>query len=152
MSCEGTFIQAVAKGTDVKAFSVFMDVTTSGRAAVEPYQTLESLQNATIAAARTDSARVIVPIIFKEHGVDPSTIAWEAADPGVYVSLLLSGQIDLYAASIDGDIPMLQEIASKQGKEVHFFSYAEWGRSEEHTSELQSLMRISYAVFGFKKK
>src|SRR3546814_1080805 len=25
-------------------------------------------------------------------------------------------------------------------------------RSEEHTSELQSLMRISYAVFGFKKK
>src|SRR3546814_9473452 len=25
-------------------------------------------------------------------------------------------------------------------------------RSEEHTSELQSLMRISYAVFGMKKK
>src|SRR3546814_2379656 len=28
----------------------------------------------------------------------------------------------------------------------------ETGRSEEHTSELQSLMRISYAVFRFKKK
>src|SRR3546814_4750803 len=27
-----------------------------------------------------------------------------------------------------------------------------WPRSEEHTSELQSLMRISYAVFCFKKK
>src|SRR3546814_8887270 len=26
------------------------------------------------------------------------------------------------------------------------------GRSEEHTSELQSLMRISYAVFGLQKK
>src|SRR3546814_3754548 len=26
------------------------------------------------------------------------------------------------------------------------------GRSEEHTSELQSLMRISYAVFCLKKK
>src|SRR3546814_1174308 len=26
------------------------------------------------------------------------------------------------------------------------------GRSEEHTSELQSIMRISYAVFCFKKK
>src|SRR3546814_1372286 len=26
------------------------------------------------------------------------------------------------------------------------------GRSEEHTSELQSLMRISYAVFCWKKK
>src|SRR3546814_2764541 len=28
----------------------------------------------------------------------------------------------------------------------------EYGRSEEHTSELQSLMRISYAVFCLKKK
>src|SRR3546814_4800670 len=27
-----------------------------------------------------------------------------------------------------------------------------WMRSEEHTSELQSLMRISYAVFCLKKK
>src|SRR3546814_6059589 len=29
---------------------------------------------------------------------------------------------------------------------------AAMGRSEEHTSELQSLMRISYAVFCLKKK
>src|SRR3546814_4904581 len=29
---------------------------------------------------------------------------------------------------------------------------AAWPRSEEHTSELQSLMRISYAVFCLKKK
>src|SRR3546814_5105988 len=29
---------------------------------------------------------------------------------------------------------------------------ADAARSEEHTSELQSLMRISYAVFCFKKK
>src|SRR3546814_5064675 len=28
----------------------------------------------------------------------------------------------------------------------------EFGRSEEHTSELQSLMRISYATFCWKKK
>src|SRR3546814_9837204 len=31
-------------------------------------------------------------------------------------------------------------------------SSACWHRSEEHTSELQSLMRISYAVFCLKKK
>src|SRR3546814_3620792 len=30
--------------------------------------------------------------------------------------------------------------------------YLVFGRSEEHTSELQSLMRISYAVFCLKKK
>src|SRR3546814_5823927 len=32
------------------------------------------------------------------------------------------------------------------------FAYRERGRSEERTSELQSLMRISYAVFCLKKK
>src|SRR3546814_3906672 len=32
------------------------------------------------------------------------------------------------------------------------FAVAELKRSEEHTSELQSLMRISYAVFCLKKK
>src|SRR3546814_10329021 len=31
-------------------------------------------------------------------------------------------------------------------------AYGDIGRSEEHTSELQSLMRISYAVFCLKKK
>src|SRR3546814_3851031 len=31
-------------------------------------------------------------------------------------------------------------------------SHAKAGRSEEHTSELQSLMRTSYAVFCLKKK
>src|SRR3546814_8034124 len=31
-------------------------------------------------------------------------------------------------------------------------NYGDKGRSEEHTSELQSLMRISYAVFCLKKK
>src|SRR3546814_9051697 len=34
--------------------------------------------------------------------------------------------------------------------DVHILVAA--GRSEEHTSELQSLMRISYAVFCLKKK
>src|SRR3546814_10790088 len=32
------------------------------------------------------------------------------------------------------------------------FNYGHLKRSEEHTSELQSLMRISYAVFCLKKK
>src|SRR3546814_1994333 len=44
----------------------------------------------------------------------------------------------------------VQEAASKQDalRELTI----EWHRSEEHTSELQSLMRISYAVFCLKKK
>src|SRR3546814_6344764 len=39
----------------------------------------------------------------------------------------------------------------KQYLPLHGRALIEW-RSEEHTSELQSLMRISYAVFCLKKK
>src|SRR3546814_4359603 len=42
-------------------------------------------------------------------------------------------------------------IAAAWDHGVNFFDNAET-RSEEHTSELQSLMRISYAVFCLKKK
>src|SRR3546814_10845796 len=47
------------------------------------------------------------------------------------------------------DDAIRQQVASNE------HSPARWriiGRSEEHTSELQSLMRISYAVFCLKKK
>src|SRR3546814_3067992 len=47
----------------------------------------------------------------------------------------------------------LLSFAKVRATEICFLCFAEiQGRSEEHTSELQSLMRISYAVFCLKKK
>jgi NitT/TauT family transport system substrate-binding protein len=120
-------VQAVAKGAKAKGFSVFMDITTSGLASFKPYPTPESLKGATIAASQTDSARVIVPIIFGLKHIDPSSVQWQTADPGVYFSLLMSGQVDLITASIDGDVPALTKVAAPQGKEVQFASFADWG-------------------------
>src|SRR3546814_7324047 len=40
----------------------------------------------------------------------------------------------------------------RTGTGIVFHPHPERSRSEEHTSELQSLMRISYAVFCLKKK
>src|SRR3546814_7835646 len=48
----------------------------------------------------------------------------------------------------DGQLPPIGRWARVQ---VHQDCSLNW-RSEEHTSELQSLMRISYAVFCLKKK
>src|SRR3546814_3642619 len=45
---------------------------------------------------------------------------------------------------VTGDSVNMVSEAASTGKPVH--------RSEEHTSELQSLMRISYAAFCLKKK
>src|SRR3546814_5957388 len=55
-----------------------------------------------------------------------------------------------YKKSLDEEIAELQA-ADKVADELAALKAAQ-GRSEEHTSELQSLMRISYAVFCLKKK
>src|SRR3546814_9813353 len=46
----------------------------------------------------------------------------------------------------------LAAIEASAGGDYHYLMRAFGQRSEEHTSELQSLMRISYAVFCLKKK
>src|SRR3546814_5746144 len=47
---------------------------------------------------------------------------------------------------------MLAEFGALAMLRVQTFTTAIFERSEEHTSELQSLMRISYAVFCLKKQ
>src|SRR3546814_1516479 len=48
-----------------------------------------------------------------------------------------------------GDLPLHRMVAALAQVETRHFG--QQCRSEEHTSELQSLMRISYAVFCLKK-
>src|SRR3546814_5081486 len=75
-------------------------------------------------------------------------------DAGLFVHRLV-GQRTEFAAQ-RGDHPAREiDIAALDGAEMlldrdHLLLRDE--RSEEHTSELQSLMRISYAVFCLKKK
>src|SRR3546814_5871723 len=45
-----------------------------------------------------------------------------------------------------------QDFPGDQGRAEWAIAWPLWSRSEEHTSELQSLMRNSYAVFCLKKK
>ena len=120
-------VQVVAKGGKAKGFAVFMDITTSGLASLTPYPTPESLAGKTVAASLTDSARVILPIIFNLKKINPESIKWQTVDPGVYFPLLLEGKVDLFTASIDGDVPALMKVAAPLGKTVQFSSFADWG-------------------------
>src|SRR3546814_10789432 len=62
---------------------------------------------------------------------------------GLQLDQLLEGRGGLrIVAGVEGDRAEVGIERRKLGR----------GRSEEHTSELQSLMRISYAVFCLKKK
>jgi NitT/TauT family transport system substrate-binding protein len=127
MADVSSVVQAIAKGAKVQAFMVYTDVTTNGLASLVPYPQPENVVGKKIAASATDSVRVILPIIFAGHNLDPSSIVWQAADPGVYFSLLLSGQVDLITASSDSDVPALTKVAAPQGKTVNFASFANWG-------------------------
>src|SRR3546814_7966241 len=55
-------------------------------------------------------------------------------------------QIEELREALGDNVPLCRNPASR------FSFIRQRARSEEHTSELQSLMRISYAVFCLKKK
>src|SRR3546814_10615289 len=66
---------------------------------------------------------------------------------GEHYALEVSGDSMVEAGILDGDYALIQKAdTAREGDIVVAL------RSEEHTSELQSLMRISYAVFCLKKK
>src|SRR3546814_1065818 len=75
-----------------------------------------------------------------------------------YTTLFRSAQLRpvLLAAAVDAREAVAGMVRRVQGEVPAVATGAEPGllteRSEEHTSELQSLMRISYAVFCLKKK
>src|SRR3546814_8216081 len=56
-----------------------------------------------------------------------------------------AGVLDLLMDAARGEAEVFDQFDLSAERSVR-------GRSEEHTSELQSLMRISYAVFCLKKK
>src|SRR3546814_5381249 len=72
----------------------------------------------------------------------------------VFEAIMRTKSVSLAAETLDVPQPTLSRYL-KQLRD-HFgnqlFVRTRTGRSEEHTSELQSLMRISYAVFCLKKK
>src|SRR3546814_5402988 len=86
--------------------------------------------------------------------------------PGRYTAVGVGAGIGTEAKTLDGYRRFLQELRTPVvidadginllavilGKEPDFQIPGQAVRSEEHTSELQSLMRISYAVFCLKKK
>src|SRR3546814_10194575 len=75
---------------------------------------------------------------------------WERLQPGGLISLARLQKLATEAAPANAGYPNLARIEASSGRSTMPFSVTI--RSEEHTSELQSLMRLSYAVFRLKKK
>src|SRR3546814_10833705 len=81
----------------------------------------------------------------------------QSAAPWHGTTILSARSEDKVVIIGDGQVSMGQTVMKPNARKVRRLhdgsvigGFA--GRSEEHTSELQSLMRISYAVFCFNKK
>src|SRR3546814_2304476 len=82
-----------------------------------------------------------------------------AGDDAVVLDATVLGEVEHRLLAHPGEVEVAgvgdQLIAERRGQRHQFarrLHDAGTARSEEHTSELQSLMRISYAVFCLKKK
>src|SRR3546814_1683084 len=84
------------------------------------------------------------------------------ARPGVALQAGHRGRVEMlhrqsFLRHLREEVPcqighVLDALAQPRQPDRHHVQPVEQVRSEEHTSELQSLMRISYAVFCLKKK
>src|SRR3546814_7722129 len=85
--------------------------------------------------------------------IDP--VCGMAVDPAITVHHAAHGGETYHFCSAGCRTKFLADPQRYIGSSVSSVRVAEgtiWTRSEEHTSELQSLMRISYAVFCLNKK
>src|SRR3546814_10310522 len=79
------------------------------------------------------------PISTRTDTLLPYTTLFRSSELVIYSFMLTAASFEVARRVVGPIIPLIAGL---------FFIY----RSEEHTSELQSLMRISYAVFCLTKK
>src|SRR3546814_1647113 len=86
----------------------------------------------------------------------PYTTLFRSYQTGVWDPLIIAGpqvqQPDREVDHMVNVVDLFEFFGEVAGIDVHKEVPRIIDRSEEHTSELQSLMRISYAVFCLKKK
>src|SRR3546814_7043070 len=119
-----------------------------------------------VAAARYGFGLVLLPFVFGEPGSDRrALVCAKAMIAGVVLMEAFGAAIFYgYEASYQEYQKISENFITGGGRLGAFVGQPNWNaaviamalpfafRSEEHTSELQSLMRISYAVFCLKKK
>src|SRR3546814_4791944 len=95
-------------------------------------------------STRTDTLFPYTTLFRSPNGGRLALLVW--GDPSLYdSSLRIAGRLPGVKVRVIPGITSIQALTAAHGICLN-------DRSEEHTSELQSLMRISYAVFCLKKK
>src|SRR3546814_5825868 len=97
----------------------------------------------------------LLPPVSPRFSVSPAGSALTPCCTGTVIAGNLSPTVSTVISplvSIDGISFAAAYDGLASSDQINYSVYIDRLRSEEHTSELQSLMRISYAVFCLKKK
>src|SRR3546814_2561882 len=84
--------------------------------------------------------------------LEAAQVADRRVQPDVQELARVAGDLEAEVGRVARDVPGAQAAFAVQPLLQLGLDPGHGDRSEEHTSELQSLMRISYAVFCWKKK
>src|SRR3546814_4499067 len=103
----------------------------------------------------------LLALVGAGHGFAATTVIQQRIDRLLQHALFVAqdnvGRLQFQQAlqtivAVDDAAIQVVQIGGREAAAVQRHQGTQVGRSEEHTSELQSLMRISYAVFCLKKK
>src|SRR3546814_8069641 len=100
-------------------------------------------------SAAGHQVRVLDSLIEQAHDQEPAQEL--AADEFLHADIRDPEAVELALDGVNGVFHLAAEVGVGQSM-YEIERYISTNRSEEHTSELQSLMRISYAVFCLNKK
>src|SRR3546814_6018756 len=98
--------------------------------------------------------KTVAPVVTPVAPVTPvpsPPLPWDPTQPAAKTPRVEDAISDLDIDLYD-ELPPLSANEVGLADAIPLIDFHEAPRSEEHTSELQSLMRISYAVFCLKKK
>src|SRR3546814_9244463 len=101
---------------------------------------------------QTKDGKTLIPLV--NHGVKCMSIGFMVAEdtPTIWRGPMVMSALEQMLRDVEwGELDILV-VDMPPGTGDAQLTMAQRVRSEEHTSELQSLMRISYAVFCLKKK
>src|SRR3546814_3890289 len=101
-------------------------------------------------STRTDTRFPYTTLFRSDHCESPVLIAQHPFE-GVDRRFLVL-EFQRFGRIADGSESLKDSMGVINNRVIDTLLPMNMGRSEEHTSELQSLMRISYAVFCLKKK
>jgi NitT/TauT family transport system substrate-binding protein len=113
-------IVARSKGQKVKSIALWTDGTPQGWGTLNPgIKTPKDFEGHSVGAGPGTGDAILLPVFVKLNGGDFSKVRFVNISPGIYATSLLSGQVDIVPAYLDGSFVTTARIAKMQGKTLY---------------------------------